>query len=121
MHLYSIYIDNKSETISPTIIKQGFSLWALIFNVFWALYHKMWCVALIFVLINFVIFTFYATENLILVEKIAQCFIFGFFAIELREFYAKKQGLTLDDVILANSEEEAEVKYIMRLSERAAN
>lgn len=114
MHLYSIYTNNKSEDVSPMIIKQGFSFWALIFNFLWAIYHKMWFVAGVVVLINFITLSFNPSSTWMMVEKIIQFFVFGFFASEIREFYAKKQGLQLDDVILAGSEEEAEVKYVMR-------
>ena len=48
--------------------------------------------------------------------NIAILFIFGFFASEMREHYAKKNGLELSDIILACDEEEAEVKYNMRKS-----
>lgn len=112
MNLYSIYTNNKSEDISPTIIKQGFSFWALVFNLFWAIYHKMWFVAGIVVLANLIVMQF---AGVALVGQVIQLFVFGFFASEIREFYAKKQGLQLDDVILAGSEEEAEVKYVMRV------
>lgn len=46
--------------------------------------------------------------------NIAILFIFGFFAGEIREHYAEKNGFELSDIILACDEEEAEVKYNMR-------
>jgi hypothetical protein len=111
MHLYSVYIDNEEAT-SPMIIKQGFSFLALVFNFFWALYHKMWFVAAVVVLMNLIVMQF---ASLTLVWQVIQLFVFGFFASEIREFYAIGRGMKLDDVILAGSNEEAEVKYMMRV------
>lgn len=119
MNIYSVYVKEENETYDLTIIKQGFSIWALIFNVFWAFYHKMWLVISLLVLINVVIFSFEVSANLAMLQGakfITQLFIFGFFASELREFYANKRGLNLDDIIVANSEEEAELKYLTRRS-----
>lgn len=116
MNLYSIYVDKHGGGNNPTIIKQGFSFWALALNFFWALYHKMWFVGGVIILVNFIILNLNLSPNIIFAEKVSQLFIFGFFASEIREFYAKQQGLELDDLILASSQEEAEVKYIMRIS-----
>lgn len=115
MNLYSIYIDNKNEDASPTIIRQGFSIWAIIFNVFWAMYHKMWIIMAFFILLNLISFHL---ETLLTLEKTAQFFIFAFLSTELREWYSSWKGLMLDDVILANSEEEAEIKYMMRKGDK---
>lgn len=119
MNIYSVYVKDENETYDLTIIKQGFSMWALIFNVFWAFYHKMWLVISLLVLINIVIFSFDVSANLAMLQGakfITQLFIFGFFASELREFYANRRNLKLDDIIVANSEEEAELRYLTRRS-----
>jgi hypothetical protein len=117
MHLYSIYTRSENKNLDLIIIKQGFSLSALIFNFFWAIYHKMWLVAGIIMVVNFIVFSFQDAENISMVEYLkyaAEFFAFGFFATELRELYAKKRGMELDDIILASSEEEAELKYMTR-------
>lgn len=117
MNIYSVYVKDENETYDLTIIKQGFSIWALIFNVFWAFYHKMWLVISLLLLINIVIFSFDVSANLAMLQGakfITQLFIFGFFASELREFYANRRNLKLDDIVVANSEEEAELKYLTR-------
>ncbi len=118
MNLYCIYIDRKNEALNPVVIKQGFSLWALVFNLFWAFYHRMWLVAGLVIVTNLIMFSFSGAEDIHIMELIKyviEIFMFGFFSTELREFYAKKQGMQLDDIIVANSEEEAELKYMMRI------
>ena len=44
MKLYSALIKkNKEGKIQDvTLLKEGFSLWAFLFSIFWFLYHKMW-------------------------------------------------------------------------------
>ncbi len=109
MNLYSIYTCKKDY--SPIIIKQGFSIWALIFNFFWALYHRMWFVTLVVFLGGLIVTRF---SELVIMERVVLFFVFGFFASEMREFYAQKAGCRLDDIIFAASEEEAEIKYMSR-------
>ena len=117
MNLYSIYAGDVGKNSDPVIIKQGFSPVASVFNLFWAIYHRMWLVIILVMVANFIVISFSETEVVSLIgnlKYIVQFFIFGFFATEIREFYARKRGMQLDDVILANSEEEAELKYMIR-------
>lgn len=113
MNIYSVYTDSSKKDNEVILIKQGFSFIAGFFNFFWALYHRMWLIAIFLMILSFVIsadgpsFIAYCVNLVIL-------FIFGFFASEIREYYAIKSGYNLSDIILASSEEEAEVKYIER-------
>lgn len=119
MNLYSIYVKDQSEKFDPAIIRQGFSFWAFIFSFFWSIYHKMWLLTIAIILANLLILWAETPENTFMVQYaqgIAQFFIFGFFASELREWYAVKRGRRLVDIILASSEEEAEIKYLARAS-----
>ena len=80
MHLYSIYIRSENKNLDLIIIKQGFSLSALIFNFFWAIYHKMWLVAGLIMVVNFIVFSFQDAENISMVEYLkyaAEFFAFG--------------------------------------------
>ena len=119
MNLYSIYFNKTLKNANLVIIKQGFSLWAMLFNFFWAIYHKMWAIVGIFLAFNLLMLLFPTAGNSVIIEGIkyvTNIFIFSFFATELRELYARKRGMVLDDIILAASEEEAELKYITRTS-----
>lgn len=117
MHLYSVYIRNNSGESTPVIIKQGFSFWALLFGIFWALHHRMWLVALLTIMLNLGSTYLYNKLPNLPVQQfgyIIQSFIFGFFASEIRELYAEKSTYSLSDIIFAASEEDAEIKYISR-------
>ena len=109
MNIYSVYIDSTKKETKPLLIKQGFSFLAIIFSFLWALYHKMWLIALIIIIIKSIEISHIAYS-----ANIAILLLLGWFAADLREYYAERKGFKLSDVILANSEEEAEVKYYMR-------
>ena len=119
MNLYSIYASCGDKNSDPVIIKQGFSPIAGVFNLFWAVYHRMWLVVILVMIANFIIISFRETEVISLIgnlKYIVQFFSFGFFATEIREYYARLRGMKLDVIILATSEEEAELKYMTRTS-----
>lgn len=113
MNIYSVYTDSSKKKRNPILIKQGFSFVAAIFNFFWAIYYKMWFIAgstAILTLLLGNIKSMYLAYSI----NIAILFLFGFFASEMREYYATRNGFELSDVLLAQSEEEAEVRYYMR-------
>lgn len=117
MNIYTIYATPNEDNISPLSVRQGFSFTACILGPFWALYHKMWGVVFLSFLLDLIMQSNQITQNSILFSycyNIAKLFLFGFFASELQEYYAKKRGYDLADIILAKTEEEAEVKYFMR-------
>ena len=113
MNIYSVYIDSSKKVTSPILIEQKFSFIPLIFNIFWALYHKMWSV----IIVAFVTIVFsrmlhaYQIIDITYPATISILGIFTLFAVEMREHYMIKRGFRLDDIILALSEDEAEIKY----------
>ena len=112
MNIYSVYADSSKKDKELILIKQGFSFIAGFFNFFWAMYHRMWSIAIFLLVISF--FFSSSTSYIAYCFNIAILFIFGFFASEIQEYYAMKKGYNLSDIILAASEEEAEVKYFER-------
>jgi len=113
MNIYSVYTDSSENHKEPILIKQGFSFIVWFLSFFWAVYHKMWSVAFIMTLLS--LFLRYIDSSYIAYcINLAILFIFGFFASEIREYYALKKGHDLSDIILATNEEEAEIKYYSR-------
>ncbi|PCJ24080.1 MAG: hypothetical protein COA94_07635 [Rickettsiales bacterium] len=113
MNIYSIYTNPNKNDDAPVPIKQGFSLVAGLFNLFWALYHKMWSVALFMVLITTFIGAIDSSHTGFSVN-IMIMLTFAIFASDLMENRLTKRGFKLDDIILAANEEEAEIRYFMR-------
>ncbi|MDC0864854.1 hypothetical protein OAP56_02775 [Rickettsiaceae bacterium] len=119
MNIYSVYIDSSKKTSDPILITQGFSFIPVIFNIFWALYYRMWGVVIATIAVSTLSSMLY-TNQLIDVTypfTIAILCIFGFFGVEMREYYMIKRGFELDDVVFGLSEDEAEIKYLSRIQQ----
>lgn len=120
MDIYAIYTLKDDKNRDPLIIKQKYSIIAGIFGPFWALYHKMWAVFLVVLAVNFlweVLAKKYELLHAFSVgTSVFMISFFTFFASELKEYYAKKRGYILFDIIAAPSIEEAELKYFNRLT-----
>lgn len=117
MNIYAVYINPDREDSHFILISKGFSFKAAILNLFWALYYKMWRVVFILLMVNILVFIL-QTNNIaggvIALIHFATMAIFGFFTTELREYYLQQKGYQLQDIVLAQSELEAEVKFFTR-------
>ena len=113
MNIYSVYIDSSKNNKEIILIKQGYSIIAGFFNIFWAFYHRMWYLAISLFLLSLLLGGFNKTY-ILYSFNIAMIFIFSFFASELQEYYTVKKGYDLADIVLAANAEEAEVKFFDR-------
>ncbi len=113
MNIYSIYVNPDKKDNNFVLVKQGFSLFAAVFNIFWALYHKMWLVLIITFILNIATFSF-DSHNLSNLIQVIMALIFGFFGADMREYDLERKEYSLEDIILANSEVEAELKFLER-------
>jgi hypothetical protein len=125
MNIYSIYTypNDGFKEQSPKkmgnilFIRQGFSVWAAIFNVFWAAYNKLWMIFVLLIILTSIVSAVPVFHMVSVLLNIAFIFLFGFFAPEILEYYAQKRGYELADIVLAENEEVAEVKYLSRIDE----
>lgn len=109
---FSTYlIFGKEDSTDYTIIKEGFSLPAALFNGWWALYKGIWWLFVFHITITIVNMRAIPEEYHFLVP-IASFMLYGFLAIDFFEFELKRKGYKLINIITAYSEEEAEVKFL---------
>ncbi|AFB31922.1 MULTISPECIES: DUF2628 domain-containing protein [spotted fever group] len=116
MNIYAIYINSTNSTQKNNnfiVIEEGFSWIAALLSIFWALYHKMWLVVAITVIAHIIV-TAINIEELKFIFKIVLILGFGFFASDIRENYLKRNNYRLEDIIIANSRIEAELKFLKR-------
>lgn len=113
MNIYAIYLNPEQNNNNFVVIEEGFSWTAAILSVFWSLYHKMWLPVIIAVVINIIV-TIINIEELTLISKLAVMLIFGFFASDIRENHLKRNNYKLEDIVIANSKIEAELKFLTR-------
>lgn len=52
MKLYTVFIPQRPIAGEPLFIKEGFNLYAFIFGIFWALYHRLWKLSLLIAAFN---------------------------------------------------------------------
>lgn len=117
MNIYEIYIDNERNDIPIEMLKDGFSLPAAIFTPFWALYHRMWFVSAIAISLNLGITYLQKDTNIFSLAIIVELFFisfFGIFASDIREWHLQSKGYAVQDVVIAGSEIEAELKFLKR-------
>lgn len=96
-------------------VKEGFAFWALVFTVFWALWHRMWVVAAI-------LFALFLVSNLAVslggVDAMlagwagfAISLLFGFEARKLRGLTLERAGYRNAGLIEASGPQAAELEY----------
>jgi len=112
MNIYAIYINPEQKNNNFVVIEESFSWTAAILSVFWALYYKMWLPVVIAIIIN--IFATTISHELALILKLIVMLIFGFFAADIRENYLKRNNYELKDIVVANSQIEAELRFLER-------
>lgn len=113
MNIYAIYINPEQKSNNFIIVREGFSWRALLFNVFWAVYHKMWLALFLVIIINIIVTTI-NIQGLVFISKLTIMLIFGFFASDIREYDLQRKNYRLRDVVFAQSEIEAELKFLER-------
>ncbi len=116
MNIYSIYLNPQKKDSDFITIKQGFSIFATFFSVFWALYHKMWLLLIVTLIFSIIILGL-GYNQFIYLGQITIILLYGFFSDDIREYDLQRKKYQLEDIILAKSQMEAELKFVSRLEE----
>jgi hypothetical protein len=115
MNIYSIYVNPQKKDNNFILIKQGFSLFATLLGAPWAVYHKMWLPLIITMIFNIIVMNL--ESDLAYIGQIFIMLIFAFYSSDIREYDLEQKEYRLEDVILAKSEIEAELKFLQRQKE----
>ncbi len=117
MKIFTVYI--KQESAEPietaTFIEEGFSLFAFMFNIFWALYHRMWLVAGGVFLVNSLL-SYAQLHGLLsaegaLIVNIGMLTIIGFEASDWYQAALKRRGYILLDIVSGPNMEQAQQRF----------
>jgi len=111
MKIFAVYC-SKADKNHIIAIPEGFSFSALIFGIFWAMYHRIWTAVIVTFLIA-VICTFFTSKL-----GGAACFflnnlmmlIYGFFGQDMLAYKLSNQYY-FADIVVAHNAEDAEIKY----------
>lgn len=124
--VYTVHIKpgEPGATQQPLFIKEGINIYAMVFTVFWALYHRLWGPALLIVAFNG---TMYFADKAQLLSQ----FSFGLIDLGFRllvAFHANdwlrarmaRDGYIMTDITAADSQLRAEQRYFERALATAA-
>lgn len=115
MQLFSIYTskNNKDDIVA---LKEGFSIQAFIFGPLWALYKQMWLIGSINIIIYIILIMLksYIPEFLSDLLNNILFLSYGFFASDLLSYRLSNNNYDLQDVVIANNKEQAELTFLKK-------
>lgn len=125
MKVYTVHLKPDSNIPFETakfVREGGFSILAGVFQLFWALYHKMWfCAALVF-LVQACLVAIEKSGWLVyeatLVLRVGFFLFIGLSANDWFRANLKHKGYVLSDVVVAKNELEAQAKFINLYNDR---
>lgn len=107
--------DGRPEKVA--VIKEGFSIPAMIFSALWALAHRMWIVAILLFTVTIVlqlcVSVFEFDGILVLCADLAVALLFGFEARALQILSLKRAGFSIAELVSADNEKSAELQYFL--------
>ncbi|MBI1275033.1 DUF2628 domain-containing protein [bacterium] len=120
LNLYSVYRPTRSNKPLEEMqyVPQGFNWAALIFPILWSLYHRLWFITALLVLVE--TGTWWAMQHkladpsLIMALKLCWDVYIGISANDWREAYLQSRGYTLADVVTGKGHMEAERRFLDR-------
>lgn len=120
MALFTVLESPSGRPDKVALIREGFSFWAAMFTVFWALSKRMWVVAVllfaVFVGLALAQQMFRLDSMLLSATELAVSLIFGFQARTLQELSLTRAGYRAVSTVSANNHEAAELQYFASLA-----
>lgn len=123
MKIYTVYTKPGDGLENAIFVKEGFSLLAAILRGFWAFYHKMWFTGIILFAVEFSLQVIqnknYLDYNIIEAIKFGFLLMVGANFSDFYTYILTRRGYVLDEVILAQNEEEARYKFLSGMLQRS--
>jgi hypothetical protein len=121
MRLYTVHLGRHRLDAEPdlVLIKEGFCWPALFFTAFWALWHRMWLVAVALFVVNGVLSGLAHVLGLDPVSAAAVsagfAAIVGFVANDLRRWSLERRGFIFSEVVSGADRDTAARNYLVGL------
>ncbi|MFO1242804.1 MAG: DUF2628 domain-containing protein [Rickettsiales bacterium] len=118
--IYSVHVDPAASKPmeNAVFIPEGFNFFAFLFSVFWALYHRLWIVAGVYVLLaggaTLIAKTYGMHPSSVMVIDLGVRIMFALSANDFWRGTLEKKGWITTDVIVAGSEIEATHRFYDR-------
>ena len=115
-NIFNFYANTRDKQ-DYVAVKDGFSILAFALGPIWSIYNHMWTASAISIVLYLLA---YLIENSIspFTGQLLSNFMvlaYGFFAQDLIYYHLKNKGYVFQDVVLAPSLEEAEIKYLNKI------
>lgn len=114
LHTYTVHLGPKPED-APELIREGFSVGAFIFGVFWLLYYRVWGASLVLAafgaLCYLLEFRLGVDDSLLAMVQFGVQLWLGFEGADLRRSALARCGWRLVSLVCETSEERAVLRY----------
>ncbi len=125
MKIYTVHVNPSDPKLieNAIFVKEGFSFFAAMLHVFWALFHKMWLVSAIILAVEIFLTALQSSEfvavGIIESIKLGLLLFIGFNFNDWYRFYLNKRGYVLQDIISASNEDDARYKFMSDMLQRS--
>lgn len=123
VHVSEKNIENANEALQKmALVRDGFRIPALIFSIFWLLWHRLWLVSVI-VLAAYIIFFSLVYHfqlhplSVLLMESLIG-FLLALEGSSLQRWTLARKNMPTCDVVIADNASDAEAKAVVRWLER---
>ena len=121
MSVYTVYepplrpVDTSSDPVRFAFVRDGFSFWAFLMAALWMLWHRMWLVLLIYLVvvagIDAVLYSAGVPSGIVAAVSILISILIGIEAATLRRFTLMRRGWKDVGVVSGKNLEEAERRF----------
>lgn len=120
MKTFTIHTFKNNKKIDEVrFIEEGFSLWAFILNIFWLFFHKLWLHAILLLAVLIMVNEMHSlgifNDVIKTILDISVFVYIGFAGRDFLRWRLDREGYKFTDVVIAQSIDEAEYKYINSL------
>jgi len=115
--IYTVHVnpDKPDPADRVELVREGFSVWAFLFHVFWLLYSRLWLATLGYMAILMGLMLFAEAVKISQLSfGMLQLFMqvtLGFIAHDLQRSKLRRRGYALTDVVAAETELNAQRRY----------
>ncbi len=117
MRTYTVYLKQDDQNISNIkYVPEKFSWPGFLFSMPWLIYHKLWVQVFLFIVFLILLqqleLAYIVEANISVLVYICVSLLLGFTGNDILRRDLEKRGYIFYDVVIASSEQEAELKFI---------
>lgn len=115
MDIYTVHLKPGVSPAEAVFVPEGFSIWAFVFQPLWALYHRLWLVAVLMfgasLLLSLLTSLFNVSGTAAVVLQFLLAMLLGAEARDLWRWTLRRRGYETRAVLAAEDKDEAELRF----------